>query len=131
MGEDAMRKACVFLLLLLAVGCRTKLNDESVVNVGAGESQYRMVEPISKEQKVNVSAKANSGTFNIYVFLEKDKAEAEKEIDKGKTGDKVLASKQKATDADLQATIPANQKAVVMLTSGDGKKAEVKLKISN
>ena len=72
-----MKKACVFLLLVLAVGCRTKLNEEMVVNVGGGESQYRMVDPIAKEQKVNVSAKAIGGTFSIYVFLEKDKEEAQ------------------------------------------------------
>jgi hypothetical protein len=126
-----MKKACVFLLLVLAVGCRTKLNEEMVVNVGGGESQYRMVDPIAKEQKVNVSAKAIGGTFSIYVFLEKDKEEAQKGIDLNKIGDKVLANKQKTADAELQVTIPANQKATVLLTSGDGKKAEVKLKISN
>jgi hypothetical protein len=126
-----MKKACVFLLLVLAVGCRTKLNEEMVVNVGGGESQYRMVDPIAKEQKVNVSAKAIGGTFSIYVFLEKDKEEAQKGIDLNKVGDKVLANKQKTADAELQVTIPANQKATVLLTSGDGKKAEVKLKISN
>ena len=127
-----MRKELLFVLLILVAGCRAKPLDESVVNVELMDQQFREIDPISSAQKVNVSAKANIGQFNIYVFLDKDKAEVEKEIAQGKAGAKVLAHKLKESDeANLQANIPANERAVVALTSADGKKAEVKLKISN
>jgi hypothetical protein len=126
-----MRKELLFVLLILVTGCRAKLLDESVVKVELMDKEFREIDPISTDQKVNISAKATSGEFNIYVFLAKDKAEVEKEF-QGKPGTKILAHQLKVTSqADLQANIPANERAIVAITSADGKKAEVKLKISN
>ena len=126
-----MRIAIPFVLLILATGCRTKLDSESVVQVDPLNAQLRMIDPIASAQKVNVSAKANSGQFNIYIFLEKDKTAVEKEIERNKVPASLLGHKLKTTEADLQAQIPAKETAVVMLTSGDGKAASVRLKIGN
>ena len=127
-----MKKAVpVVLFLLIVAGCQAKLNSESTVKVELMDKNWTTVDPSAKAQKVNVSAKADSGQFNIYFYLEKDKAEVEKEVDQSKTPAKALAQQTKATQADLSANIPANERAVVLITSGDGKKAEVKLKISN
>ena len=126
-----MRKELLLVGLILLLGCRTKLLDESTVNVDPTQRQFKEIDPISSAQKINASAKANNGQFNIFVYLAKDRAEVEKDMEQDKAGAKVLAHKLKVSEADLQATIPANEKAVVALTSCDGKKAEVKLKISN
>jgi archaellin len=131
MGADTMRKEILFVVLILAAGCWTKLLDESVVNVDPTEHKFREIDAISRGQKVTVSAKTNSGQFNIYVYLDKDRAEVEKEFDKGKGVGKILAQKLNASEANLNATIPANEKAIVAVTAAEGKKAEVKLKISN
>ena len=126
-----MRRMALFVMVMLLVGCRAKLNSESVVPLDPGVTHFTTIDPITSAQTVNVSAKANSGQFSIYVFLEKDKAEAEKEIMQNKVPAKALANQQKTTEASLKAAIPANEKAVVLLTSGDGKKADVKLKLTN
>ena len=125
-----MRKACLFVLLLIAVGC-TKLNSESTVQVKPGDLKYTMVDPISKGQKINVSAKTSDGKFNVYCFLEKDKADVEKDLYQKKVSAKVLAHELKTGGADLNATIPANETAVILLTSDETKNVEVKLKITN
>lgn len=126
------------LLVLLAILAwillnprRATLNDETVMPVALGETRSRTIEAISKSQKVNISATSVSGQFDIYVFLEKDQAEVEKEINRGKATAKLLASKLKTTQAELQVTVPANERAVVQLTSADGKKTDVNLKITN
>src|SRR6516162_1027559 len=125
-----MRKACLFVLLLIAVGC-TKLNSERTVQVKPGDLKYTMVDPISKGQKINVSAKTSDGKFNVYCFLEKDKADVEKDLYQKKVSAKVLAHELKTGGADLNATIPANETAVILLTSDETKNVEVKLKITN
>jgi hypothetical protein len=125
-----MRKACLFVLLLVAVGC-TKLNSQSDVQVKPGDLKYTMVDPISKSQKINVSAKTSDGKFNVYCFLEKDKVEVERDLNQIKVSAKVLAHELKTGGADLTATIPANETAVILLTSAEAKNVDVKLKITN
>jgi len=123
-----MRKACLFVLLLLAVGC-TKLNSERTVQVKPGDLKYTILDPISKSQRINVSAKTSDGKFNVYCFLEKDQADVEKDLYQKKVNAKVLAHELKTGGADLNATIPANETAVILLTSDEN--VEVKLKITN
>jgi hypothetical protein len=126
-----MRKASLFVLLVVAVGC-TKLNSQSDVQVKPGDMKYCFVDPISKSQKINVSAKASDGKFNVYCFLDKDKAEVEKDLDQNKVGAKMLAHKLKTDAADLDGIpIPANEKAVILLTSTEAKIVDVRLKITN
>jgi hypothetical protein len=117
-------------ILITLVGCRARLNDERTVAVDPGTTQYITVDPIAREQTVKVAATSANGQFNIYFFLEKDKTTVEKEAMTGKLGPKVLDKALKTAKADLSATIPANERATVMLT-GDGPKADVKLKITN
>jgi hypothetical protein len=101
------------------------------VQVKPGDLKYTMVDPISKGQKINVSAKTSDGKFNVYCFLEKDKADVEKDLYQKKVSAKVLAHELKTGGADLNATIPANETAVILLTSDETKNVEVKLKITN
>lgn len=124
------KMAPFFLLLVVAAGCRTKLNEEKVVTVDA-TPRGLTIDPIKSAQTVKVSATATSGTINVYFFLAKDQAELENENFGGKAAGKLLGSKLKVTQADLSATVPANEAAVVLAASADGKKAEVKLKVTN
>jgi hypothetical protein len=123
-----MKRAVPLFLLVLIVGC-TKLNEDLTVKLEPGVTEYRSIDPIAREQKVNVSAKSDGGQFDIYFFLAKDKAEVEK--DPAKAGAKLLGSKTKVTEATFSGTVPANEQATVSLVSTDGKKAEVKLKLTN
>ena len=124
-----MKRAIPLLLLVFVVGCRTKLNDESSMTLNPGDIKSREIDAISGEQKVNISAKADSGEFDIYFFLAKDQTEVEK--NPAKAGAKILDKKLKTGEATLSATVPANEKATVMLMPAGNKKAEVKLKIAN
>ena len=128
-----MRKIIpVFAVVLGLVGCQAKLNHSSTVEVELADKQSKIVEAISKEQTIKVAGNASSGQFNLYVFLQKDQTAAENDIDRGsKNSPLILAQKVRTNQAEVTALIPANQVAVVMLTSGDGKKATVNLKITN
>ena len=110
---------------------RAALNDESVIPVAPFETQYKITNPVSKIQEVNISAKAISGQFDIYVYMEKDKAEAEEAIIGRKKTAKIVFSKLNTNEAERKVSVPANESAAIRLTSGDGKKAEVKLKLTN
>ena len=126
-----MRKALPFVLLLVVFGCKARLNVEKDAVLEVGDRKDYTIEAIAKAQTIDVSAKASSGKFNILVVLAKDVAEAEKAMAARKAGDKILAHQFKTDDFNQQVPIPANEAALVMISAADGKKAEVKLKISN
>lgn len=117
------------VLLLLAAGCRSRLISESKLTVEPNGKQHRSIDPISRERTVNIAATAASGQFSIFVFLEKDKSDAEKAIDANKTSPTILAQEPKTAKANLSATIPANERAIVLLKSSE--KTEVNVRISN
>lgn len=126
-----MKKAILgFTLVMLAVGCRTRLNDERTVSVDLGGS-FITIEKIKNAQTVKVAATASTGVFDIFFFLEKDQAAVEKELSANKITEKVLAKDLKVTQANFSVNVPANENAVVFVRSSDGKKADVKVKITN
>jgi hypothetical protein len=120
----------LFFVVVLA-GCRSRLIGEHTVSLDPGQSRTVTVDPISKARTVKVSATATTGEVNVYLLMEKDQAEFEKELTRKKVSPKVLDHKLKATQADLKGEIPANERTVVYMVSADSKKAEVKLKITN
>ena len=126
-----MRKAILLVVLVLLTGCKAKLNSETVVHVNVGDLKTTIIDPIAKSQTINISARSLDGKFNLYCFLEKDQKEVEKGITQNKISDKVLAHEVKTSVAQIQATIPANEAAVILLTCTDVRSAEVKLKITN
>jgi hypothetical protein len=130
-GSVVVLVGLIAVLVVVLLFVRRPLRHESTVEVEPTVSRFSFVEAISSNQEVKVNATSTAGEFNIYLFLEKDKAAIESEMEqKGNTPAKVLASKTKTSEATLSAPIPANEPAVVMLTSA-GKKVEVRLKISN
>ena len=92
-----MKNAIPLVLVFLAVGCfKPSLTDESVIKVNATGMDGRTLDAIPKAQTIKVSAKANSGVFNVYIFLKKDTNAVEKDVDAGKVPAKVLAQRAEA-----------------------------------
>jgi PBP1b-binding outer membrane lipoprotein LpoB len=123
--------ALILLFVVLLAGCRSRVLRDERMTLDAGKAQKVTIDPVSKIQTVSVSATATTGQVDVYLFLEKDLADIEKEISRNKVSPKVLDHKLKVTQADLKADIPANERGVVYVVSSEGQKAEAKLKITN
>ncbi len=119
------------LVLVAAAGCGAKLDIEKTLEVTPNEAKMVIIEKINREQKVRVQWKSEGGAVNVDCFLEKDQKEVEGARLSGKKSDKVLASEEKKEEAELVVTVPANNEAVVMVSSASGKNAKVKVKLTN
>jgi hypothetical protein len=127
------RSAIVVLSIVWSVvvsGCSTRLNVESEYEVPLGGKLHE-IEPIKKDQTVKVAVVATGGPVGVFVYLKKDEETAEKEIFANKYSSIILAKEPKAERADLEASIPANQTAVVHVIRASNKGPTVKVKISN
>lgn len=127
-----MRCLPSMVMMVVLVGCGgPKLNFEKLWEVDNNGSVIEL-DPIKSEQKIKVSATATGGKIDVYVFLAKNRDQAEKEIlGKKLTGGAVLASAENTDSANLIATIPANQSGAVMVKATTLKKASTTLKITN
>jgi hypothetical protein len=127
------RTACVALVILGTVsGCgRTKLNVGSAFELNLGDNKRITVEPIKHEQKIKVTGTATGAPVNVYVYLSKNEAAADKEILAKKFTDVMLQKQEKTDSVNLEATIPANEAAVVRVSSAGAGKANVEIKITN
>jgi hypothetical protein len=117
--------------LISLVGCGSRLNDERTLSLGPTEEKTLTIDAASKDQTITIQVNSTGSPVNVYCYLEKDEAEAEKAIQARQASDKILAKQEKTEGASLKATIPAKNKAVVMLTSATAKSATVKVKITN
>jgi hypothetical protein len=133
--KDTMRGRVLFGAVLLAgflvsAGC-AKLNVEKTIEVPFAGEDRQEIDGFRSQQKINVTATvAAGGPVDVFVYLKKDEDEAEKAIF-AKKDDHLLAFKRSVADeAKLEATIPANSPAVIYV-GNIGKKATVKLKITN
>jgi hypothetical protein len=123
-----MKRTIPLLLLVLVVGCRTKLNVEKTYTLSVGSIETIEILAIKSAQTVNVTAKGD-GKFKIYLFLAKDRKAIE--LDPDKKGANLLDHKKDVTEATLSGTVPADEEAVVMIYGADTRKVEVKVKIFN
>jgi len=130
-GTIMRRFLPVALILVAIVGCEARLENVGTVNVIPGEIKSKVIEAINKEQKIKVVGTATTGQFNVFVYLQKDQTECENAINSGRKTTKMIVQKNQSTQAELTALIPANQVAIVSLTSADGKPGVVSLKITN
>jgi len=119
------------LLIVVLAGCRSRVVRDERMNLEPGQPKKVTIDPNSKGLTVTVSATATTGQIDVYLFLEKDQADVEKEIGRKKVSPKVLDHKLNATQADLKADIPPNERSVVYVVAAEGQKAEVKLKVTN
>jgi hypothetical protein len=117
------------LALLVLAGCRTSLSvDKQFENPPDGT--FIEVDPIKSAQTIKVTATADA-PVGVYVFLKKDRDAAEAEALAKKYTGITIAKEEKGENIALQATIPANEAAIVMVSNATAKRANVKLKIKN
>jgi hypothetical protein len=117
------------LVLLLAAGCGSRLHDERTVSVEPGVEKTLTIDAPSRDQKVSVKVSASGGPVDVYCYLVKDQAEAEKAIRRHKASDKILDKAEKAEQASLEFTVPANSGALILLQSASSKAASAKVTI--
>jgi hypothetical protein len=90
------------------------------------------VDPINREQKIQVTGTATGAPVNAYVYLEKNKTAAQNEILTKKVGSAILEKQDDTQTISLEAKIPANESAVVHITRAVlNKPSSVQLKITN
>ena len=124
-----MRRMCLLGLvvpLVLAAGCGTKLNMEYTAELPT-EGKLYVVDALKSEQKIKVNVKAES-PVDVFVYLDKDRDKVEGTL-LGKASPLVLAQQKGASEVSIEATIPANEKAIVHVVPG--KKGMVTTKITN
>ena len=124
-------KVCrIALLGVIALAGCSKIHEKKEFSLDTGGYKTLEITAPLSEQKVKVTLTADQAV-NIYVLLEKD-------MPKGKGDDfdpdmmKVtfIASQKNAKDASLDATIPAKEKYVIIV-SGATKKTNVTVKIDS
>jgi hypothetical protein len=122
-----MRKLMLGAALVVLVGCGKKLNMEQTFDLPIEGKQF-VLEPVSSEQKIKVTAKADAAV-SVYIYLEKHKEAAEQQILTRKFAN-ILQRQEKTDNASLEATIPANEAAVVRVGRAS-KGTKVTLRITN
>jgi hypothetical protein len=90
------------------------------------------VDPTSREQNIQVTGSATGAPVNTFIYLDKNKTAAQNEIFSKKFATAILAKQDNTETIGLEATIPANETAVVHVTrAAINKVAHVELKITN
>jgi hypothetical protein len=119
-------------LTVAAAGCqRTVLNQEKTLEVGPADFKWLVIEPAPKDQKIKVEVTASPAPISVFVYLEKDKVAAKRDIDAGKNSPaNVLAKMEKTDRATLEVMIPADNEAVVAVTRAS-KQTSVTIKLTN
>jgi hypothetical protein len=127
---------CIGLIVLAVAvaGCgATKLNETHDVEVTPSTPPKKLiVNPIGKDQKIKVEFSATK-PVNVVVFLansEKEEDAVERDILAKRASAKILTSKEKETTGTLEASVPANNSAVIYV-SNTGPSAKVTVKITN
>jgi hypothetical protein len=112
----------VLAVVLTLAGCKTILNVDSEFDLPGGETKMFNIDPIRREQTIKVEVTSNDEPVSVVVILEKEKNSAKAP----------LAKLEKTKQGTLDATIPANEEAVVVVGGvPQGKKTHVKLTIRN
>jgi hypothetical protein len=122
-----------FLLVGPALGCgKPKLEEKISAFELQADGKLFMVQPIRREQEIQVTGTATGAPVNVYIYLEKKRDDAEHEILSSKFTTLILAKQDKVEAIDLKAMIPANETAVVHLRRGImNKPPTVQLLITN
>jgi hypothetical protein len=124
-------KGCATLagLLVLAgtAGCQSKLKFEKTVQVDSGQQRSFPIDAPRYDQTVVVTLTADV-PIDVYVYLEKNEAAAEKSMTFGKPSDVFLASKTNTKSETIDVKVPAKERAVITI-SGRNKPGTVSLSV--
>ena len=117
--------------LVVFAGCGgTVLKIEQTIDVPV-EGRALTIDPIKSQQKVKVSASASGGPIDIVVCRDSDRDAVERDLLAKKLKTEVFAHQLNTEQAALEATIPANTTALVIIQRAGAKPAKVELKITN
>src|SRR5438132_7866942 len=115
---------------VLCTGCGgAVLNVQENIDVPI-EGKAIAIDPIKNEQKVKITASATA-PIDVVVCREEDRNAVERELLAKKLKTPVFAQQLNTEEAKLEATVPANTTALVIIQRAGGKPANVKLKITN
>ncbi len=125
-----MRRLIPALMLVCLVGCtRTTLDTKTTFETdNAGKTLD--LDAVKAEQTIKVTATAEGGPIDVFIYLTKNRAAVDKEIMTTKLVN-VLADKQNSESVELTAKIPANEEASVLVRATTLKKPKVNLRITN
>lgn len=120
------------VLLLALAGCRKPvLNEDRQFDLSQGTPSFTFtVEPIKQAQTIKVQVSADE-PVTVVVGLKKDEEALINDIMRSKFSDKALAKEAKTKEASLQAAIPANEAAAVIVSREANKATKVRLKVAN
>jgi len=103
-------------MLFATAGCQSRLNDQRTIKLdGVGDSFVTLDAP-RYDQSVAVTVSADV-PVDVYMYLEADRDEAERQVAFGKKSPKFLADREKMQEGTLEAKVPAKQTAIIMLRS--------------
>jgi hypothetical protein len=125
-----MKRVLCLVALASVMGCAPRLNVDKTLEVDTSSNPQTILEAIRTAQKIKVDVHATGGPIDIFVFLEKNKVAADKEINT-KGGPSLIVDKRKIDSATFETTIPAMESAVIELRASTLKKATVNLKVTN
>jgi hypothetical protein len=118
------------LLAVLAAGCASKLDIDHKVTVPGGQFKMIIIDPPTKDQKVTVHAKSPGAPISVYCCLEKDQEAVQSAVERRRPSEKILSSKEKIEDGEVEFHLPAGASGAVVLTTATAKSANVELKIT-
>lgn len=127
MMPGKIKWCAVWLLVLVVAGCEAKLRDTRSFEIKPTDTgkEYR-IDPKAGERPLKVTATAEGGTIDVYVYLSKDRDAAEQNI-LAKKDEFILAKAVDVKEADLTATIPPNEEATVVVLCAKLEPATVQL----
>src|SRR5688572_15489288 len=115
------------LMAGLAVGCQSRLNIEATYNLDVGTQKDLTIDPPRYDQRVSVSVKSDAPA-TVYLYLPKDRDAVVGALGKGQKPAKVIATADTTQCAEIEATIPAKEPAMVTIET-TAKPASVTVKI--
>ena len=121
-------------LVIVAVsfsGCNTRLADQRVMELGPGEINSVVIDPVSHDQAVTVTANSEGAPINVHVFRFADEETVERAITLGIDSDKIIARQLDSNEISLTATIPAGQEGAIRFATAKPASAKIKISISN
>lgn len=116
----------VWLLVLVVAGCEAKLRDTRTVEVDPAGQVVIPIDAKPSDRTLKVTARAEGGPIEVYVYLKKDDERANENI-YAKKNELFLARKVNVQEADLSALVPANEEVLVVLMCANTKSATVHL----
>ena len=119
----------IFIVLVVLIGCRTKLKDSRILDVAPADLVSVYVDAPKYDQKVTVEFSSSNGPVSVCVCVSSNERKVIASLDISTNNKMVLGSAQEAATGTIEVTVPANQEFAV-LVFGLSKPTKVALKIN-